>query len=169
MKINPYNSTAKYVARGGIFLSIALVLTYFESLFSVFLPNGVRLGLSNVAIMTSAVIINPITALAITFLKGIFVFMTRGFSAGALSLCGGILAFLVMYLFFKFTKSSYVFVSVFSAVAHSFGQVLMSVFLTGSIYTFYYFPILLITSVISGVLTGFIAGAVIKSLPKKIE
>lgn len=164
MRINPYKSNAKYISFTGIMLSVAIVLTMLESIFSAFLPVGVRLGLSNVVTMTAIISINPPTAFLITILKSLFVFITRGATAGAMSLGGGFFAFLVTLLMYKYTNSSYILMSVLSAVAHSMAQICVAAVITQSFYTLYYLPLLLITSVISGVCTGIILNSVLKIL-----
>ncbi len=164
MKINPYKSNARYVAITGMMLALAVVLTTLESQFSAFLPAGVRIGLSNIVIMTALLSINAPTALIITILKSVFVLLTRGVTAGMMSVCGGLAAFLVTWLLFRHTSSSYVMVSVISAVAHIIGQLCMASVLTGSVYTFYYAPLLLIVGIASGVCTGIVLDIILKRL-----
>lgn len=161
MIINPYKSKARYTAVSGVMLALAVVLTTVESAFSAFLPLGMRIGLANIAVLTAAVCINLPTAFIITVLKSFFVLMTRGVTAGVMSICGGVLAFVITALLLKTTKSSYVIICIFSAAAHIVGQLCMAVVLTESAYTFYYAPLLVITAVGSGFFTGIVSGAII--------
>ena len=164
MKINPFKSSARYIAFTGIMLGIAIVLTTLESQLSAFLPLGVRLGLSNIVIMTTLLFINAPTAVIITILKSIFVLLTRGVTAGIMSLSGGLAAFLITWLLFKKTKSSFIMVSVIGAIVHIIGQLCIASALTGSFYTFFYAPLLFITAIVSGICTGIVLKIVIKHL-----
>ena len=161
MKINPYRSTAKYVAVSGIMLGIAAALTAIESMLSVFMPAGVRIGLANIVVLTAAACINLPTAFIIALLKSVFVFLTRGITAGAMSFGGGMLAFAVTAVMLSMTRASYVMISVSGAIAHIIGQLIVAALLTQSKYTFYYAPLLIATGTASGFVTGAAANAVI--------
>lgn len=161
-RLNPYDSGAKYVSVTGILLALAVVFTSLESMFSAFLPAGVRIGLANIVVMAAIIAINVPTAFLITVLKSVFVLLTRGITAGFMSLSGGVLAFAVTALMFRFTNSSYVLMSVLSSVAHIIGQLLLTTVMLQSAYAFYYAPVLLITSIIAGVCTGLVLNVVLE-------
>lgn len=161
IKLNPYKSTSKYVTVTGLMLALAAILTALESRFSAFLPVGVRIGLSNVVIMTAITAVNIPTALIITVLKSVFVLVTRGVSAGFMSFSGGVFAFAVASVLFKKTKSSYILISVLSAVAHTIGQLLAASMITQSVYTLYYSPLMITLSIVSGFCTGIILNTTI--------
>ncbi|MGN0603417.1 MAG: Gx transporter family protein [Oscillospiraceae bacterium] len=169
MKLNPFKSAASYVAITGIMLALAAALTTLESLFSAFLPAGVRIGLANIVVLCAAECINAPTALLITLLKSVFVLLTRGFTAGVMSLCGGLPAFAVTIFMLKKTSASYIGISVSGAVLHIFGQLFAACFFTGSIYTLYYAPLLLVTAVASGFFTGAVSGRISPLLKKRIS
>lgn len=169
MKLNPFRSAASYVSVTGILLALAAALTTIESMLSAFLPAGVRIGLANIVVLCAAECINAPTALLITLLKSVFVMLTRGFTAGVMSLCGGLPAFAVTVLLLKKTNASYIAVSVMGAVLHIFGQLIAACFFTGSAYTLYYAPLLLVTAVVSGFFTGAVSGRVVVQLGKRIS
>lgn len=169
MKLNPFRSAASYVSITGILLALAVALTTIESMLSAFLPAGVRIGLANIVVLCAAECINAPTALLITLLKSVFVLLTRGFTAGVMSLCGGFPAFLITVLLLKKTNSSYIGVSVSGAVLHIFGQLFAACFFTGSAYTLYYAPLLLFTAAASGFFTGAVSGRLVPQLKKRIS
>ena len=169
MKLNPFRSAAGYVAITGIMLALAAALTTMESMLSAFLPAGVRIGLSNIVVLCAAECINAPTALLITLLKSVFVLLTRGFSAGVMSLCGGLPSFAATIFMLKKTSASYIGVSVLGALLHIFGQLFAACFFTGSIYTIYYAPLLLVTAVASGFFTGAVSGKLSPLLKKRIS
>ena len=169
MKLNPFRSAASYVSVTGILLALAVALTTIECMLSAFLPAGVRIGLANIVVLCAAECINAPTALLITLLKSIFVLLTRGFTAGVMSLCGGLPAFLITVFLLKKTNASYIGVSVSGAVLHIFGQLFAACFFTGSAYTLYYAPLLLVTAVASGFFTGAVSGRLVPQLKKRIS
>ncbi len=169
MKLNPFRSAAAYIAVSGILLALAAALTAMESMCSAFLPAGVRIGLANIVVLCAAECINAPTALLITLLKSAFVMLTRGFTAGTMSVCGGLPSFAVMVILLKKTKSSYISVSVSGAVLHIFGQLFAACFFTGSIYTLYYAPMLLVTAIASGFFTGAVSGRLSPQLKKRLS
>lgn len=147
----------------GLLAALAIVFSFLEGLLPPlpFLPPGVKLGLSNIVTMFAAGTTGIFSAIAIAVIKGIFAFLTRGVTAGIMSLFGGILSTLVMWIILKKTKASLSVVGVGGALTHNLAQLTTAFFLTRAA-AFYYAPFMLILGVITGLLTG----AVLKiSLP----
>ena len=59
---------------------------------------GKKLGLANIVVMYALFFMGPKQALVLDLLKALFVFLVSGWTAGFLSLCGGLLSLLVMWL-----------------------------------------------------------------------
>ncbi len=161
ISIDIKKNKSSYVALMGILLGIAVMLTTLESAFSSFLPNGIRIGLSNIVIMLAVISINIPSAFMLVLLKALFVLLTRGVTAGGMSLCGGILAFAVTVLLYKYTKNSYIMISVLSAISHSAGQLILAAVITESINVIYYFPLLIIVGTAAGFCTGIVLNIVL--------
>jgi heptaprenyl diphosphate synthase len=124
---------------------------------SFFLPvPGVKLGLSNIAVMYALFFLNRKPAFIIAVLKATFVLITRGPMAGLLSLSGGVLSVLVMtILIFVFKeKISYLILSIFGSITHNIGQFAVVSLIYSGIYLWAYLPILLISGVIAGIATS---------------
>lgn len=147
-------SAARYTALMGLLFAVSAALNWLESIVSAALPAGMRVGLSNIVVMLAILCINLPSALLLTLLKSGFVFLTRGATAGIMSLCGSLAAFCVTALLFRRTKASYILTSVLAAVAHSFGQLCAAWLLLGTTSVFAYAPILTASSSSAGVLTG---------------
>ena len=147
-------SAARYTALMGLLFAVSAALNWLESLFSAARPAGMRVGLSNIVVMLAILCINLPSALLLTVLKSSFVFLTRGATAGIMSLCGSLAAFCVTALLFRRTKASYILTSVLAAVAHSLGQLCAAWLLLGTSSVFAYSPILTASSSAAGVLTG---------------
>lgn len=147
-------SAARYTALMGLLFAVSAALNWLESLFSAFLPAGMRIGLSNIAVMLAILCVNAPSALLLTVLKTCFVLLTRGVTAGTMSLFGSIAAFCVTALLFRRTRTSYVMASVLAALAHSLGQLCAAYMLLKTASVFAYFPVLAVSSAAAGVLTG---------------
>ena len=132
------------------------------------LPPGVRIGLANIVVMYSLFFINKPTACLLVILKSIFVFITRGTMAGLLSFSGGTLAFIVMVLLiivFK-DKISILILSIAGAIAHNLGQLVIASLLLHHNLVFVYFPVLLVSGVVVGAITGSLLRASLSILQK---
>ena len=137
--------------------AFAVVLSFVESLLptAYFMPPGSKLGLSNIPVMFSASKLSIGETLLIVIAKSIFVFITRGATAFFMSLAGGFLSALCMFIMLrKSTGFGFVGVGVLSAICHNTGQLAVSFFMVQSSAIAGYAPIMLITAVITGFLTG---------------
>lgn len=160
----------KYVALSGLLFALAIILSFIESAVTPLLglPPGVKIGLANIVVMYALFFMGRPWTFTLVFLKSLFVLLTRGVMAGALSLAGGLLSLGVMLvLTLGKKKPSYFILSVCGAVAHNIGQLLMiNVLLTHSVYTFYYLPVLLLSGLLMGTLTSASLTALIPALTK---
>ena len=155
MQLQDKKMKAKKIALWGVLGALAIASAYLEGLISPLITfPGARVGFSNVITMASCIMFGLPGALYITAIKVLFALVSRGGIAALLSLCGGVLSSLVMYFLFK-TKNSLLSTSIISACAHSLGQLLIAAVLLGSA-IFYYSPVLLVISVLSGTATGII-------------
>lgn len=151
-------SKAKYISYMAMLLTLIVVLSIFEatiaSLFA--LPPGVKLGLANIVTMFTLFYLGKKQAFSLNIAKGIFVLITRGFNAGVLSLSGGILSICVIILLSAIfnKKISYMLLSIMGAVFHNIGQLIAITIILGNVYTIYYLPILIISGIIMGSITG---------------
>ena len=161
-------SPAGYVSVMGLLFALTAALNMLESIFSAFLPAGIRVGLSNIVIMTAILGINLPSAALLVLLKAAMVLLTRGLTAGIMSLCGSLAAFAVTALLFGKTGCSYILISVLGAIAHSIGQLCIASVLLGTVYVFAYAPVLIIASVITGVCTGLVLKAVFPLLKARL-
>ena len=170
MNFKPKNmSAARYTATMGLLFAAAAALNMLESVFSAFLPVGMRVGLSNIVIMTAILCINLPSAALLVLLKAAIALMTRGVTAGAMSLCGGLAAFFVTALLFRRPHCSYILISVLGAIAHSAGQLCAAACILGTVYVFAYSPVLVIASTAAGICTGIVLKAVFPVLKARIS
>lgn len=120
------------------------------------LPPHMRLGLSNVVTMYTLFFLGSGSAVALAFLKSLFVFLMRGATAGFLSLCGGMLSICVIILLATVTRErgSYLFLSAAGALAHNTGQMLAASVVLQTDIVFYYLPVLMVSGILLGCLSG---------------
>ncbi len=149
--------TKKMVLTGLLF-AIALVLSLVEnSLPQLAIPvPGVKLGLSNIAVMYTLFFVGAGQAFSIAVLKALFVLLTRGTVAALLSLLGGLLsvAIMLVLLFIFKEKISYLIISIAGSVFHNVGQFIGISFIYTSMGLWAYLPVLLIAGIIAGIATS---------------
>ena len=155
------------VAFFGLFTALALIFSYIESLFPVFLGvPGVKLGLAN---LLSLVVLYRWGAKEAYVLSVVRVVLA-GFMFGNLfsilySLSGALFSLTVMCLLRKSGKFSLVGISMAGGVFHNVGQLLMAGVVLHSFSVIYYFPVLLI----SGMITGILIGVLVREMLKRID
>ena len=162
-------SPARYTAVMGLLFACTAALNWMESIVSAALPAGMRIGLGNIVIMAVIPAINLPSAALLVLLKAAFVFLTRGFTAGLLSLTGGFLAFLVTAVLFRRTNTSYILISTLGSLSHSAGQLLTSRLLLGTDAIFAYVPILFAGSAAAGICTGIVLKAVYPQIERILK
>ena len=151
------NEKIKRITFTALMTSFAVVLSFVESLLptAYFMPPGSKLGLSNIPVMFSASKLSIGETMLIVVAKSVFVFITRGATAFFMSLAGGFLSAVCMIIMLRKTSDfGLLGIGVLSAICHNIGQLVVSFFLVQSSAIIGYAPIMLITAVITGFLTG---------------
>lgn len=152
-----------------MFFAVAIVLSIIEGFFPLPTPvPGVKMGLSNIAVMYALFFFRSSSACSIVVLKGIFTAITRGPIAGLLSLSGGLFSIAIMMLLIYIFKDkiSYFILSIAGALFHNLGQfAAISVIYTG-INMSAYLPVLIIFGIIAGVITSVLLRFILPALQK---
>ena len=144
----------------------AMILSYVESMLPSLGVPGVKMGLANIAVIFALYRLGWKEALGISLVRVFVVSMLFGsMSALLYSLAGAALSLGVMALLKRPDRFSETGVSVAGGVAHNAGQILVAMALLGSAKLAYYYPILVISGVAGGVLTGLTAAMLIKRVP----
>lgn len=157
---------AKKVAFLGMFIALALVLGWLESLVMPKIP-GVKLGLANVVTLLVLYRFGWKEASCISLLRvGLSSVLFGNLSVFLYSLAGAFLSLLTMSLLKKTDKFSLISVSVAGGIMHNAGQLITAVFLIENPVILYYFPILAIAGVVSGVFIGLLGAFLYRHLPK---
>lgn len=157
----------KKTAYMGIFLALALICSYIETLipFHIGIP-GVKLGLTNIVIVWALYLLGTKEALAISVMRIVLSGMMFGnaFSI-AYSLAGGLLSFIVMFLLKKTGRFKCISVSIAGGIFHNIGQLLVAAAIVQNLSVFYYIPVLFI----SGTITGLVIGVISQELILRVK
>ncbi len=154
-----------------ILVTNAILISFLESFIPIPVPiPGVKLGLGNIITMIGIVFLGFKDILFIVIVRSFVVaILTRGVMMLAFSLTGGILSAIVMWLLYK--KLSKLFsikgISIAGAIVHSTAQIVVASMILGQVVVMFYLPILLISSVITGLITGSIAEITVNEVEKK--
>ena len=124
------NAKTKKIALLGMFCALSVAISYIETLIPPLVPvPGVKPGFSNIVTMFATVSLGFPYGLAVAVFKAMFALITRGVTAFFMSLCGGLLSLVMMWILFRFTKTSigYIGIGVLSAISHNMGQLAVAV------------------------------------------
>lgn len=153
-----------------IFLSLALMLSYFER----FIPlqllvplPGVKLGLANIVTLSVLYLMGARYAYVILILRCVMGAMFGGgVTALAFSLTGGVMALTVMLIASRIPIFSVYGVSILGAAAHNVGQIFAAMAIMDSIYIAGYLPYLLMVALFTGFATGGACAGILRILGK---
>lgn len=161
-----YEKTRR-IALSGLLFALAMALSFIEGTLTIpgLLP-GMKLGLANIVVMYALFFMGPRQALVLDVLKALFVFLVSGFTAGLLSLCGGLLSLLVMWvLYYKLPfRPTWFILSVCGALSHNIGQLLGAGLILSSAMSLYYAPVMLVLGLVMGALTSLTLRAILPAL-----
>lgn len=147
--------------------AVAMILSYVESLLpSVGIP-GVKMGLANIAVIFALFRFGWKEAAALSLVRIVLVSLLFG-SVGAMlySLAGAVLSLAVMALLRRIDRFSTVGISVAGGVAHNAGQILMAMLILQTKQLLGYLPVLAVSGIAGGVLTGLAAALLIRRIPE---
>lgn len=159
-------SSAQKVALYGVLIALAMVLSYVEMLIPlpVGIP-GVKPGLANLVVFLALYMMTAREALLISMVRILLVSITFGNGSAFLySMAGGILSFLVMWIFQKKDFLLPSGVSIAGGIAHNVGQLLMAAVILENGAVFTYFPVLLAAGCITGGIIGFLGEQIRKRI-----
>ncbi len=150
---------SKKVAFYGVFAALAILMGYVESLFPPPVPvQGVKLGLANVIVLIALYFMGAKAALGINVIRVVIsALLFSGFSGFLYSIAGAGVSFIIMVLAKKIKSSGIIGVSVLGGVAHNIAQIGVAAAVLNTPGLFYYLPVLIISGVVMGVITGIAA------------
>ena len=158
----------KRIALFGMLVAVAFIFSYIEHLIPLPLPTGVKLGAANIVILCALYFLGWKEALAVSMVRIVLSGFAFGISTVPYSLAGGLLSMLAMVLLKRAKGFGITGVSVAGSVCHNIGQTVVAMLVLGS-KTVYYFPLLLFSGIIAGILIGLVSGLVVTKLKGHIR
>ena len=154
------------VAYFGVFTALALIFSYVETLIPVNLGiPGVKLGLANLIIVVALYKMR----LSEAYLLSVVRILLAGFIFGnyfsiIYSLAGGLLSLTVMALLKKWGGFSLQGISIAGGVFHNIGQLIVAAVVVETFSVTYYFPVLLVAGLLTGLVIVIVAEMMLKRL-----
>ena len=155
------------ITKMALLTAVALILFTVEAQIPAPVPiPGVKLGLANIITVYAMFALGPWDTLCILLVR---VFLGSVFSGQMstllYSLSGGLLWYLAMLLLRKILTEKQIWVcGVIGAVFHNIGQMLMAIAVFQSLSVVFYFPLLMLSGIITGLFTGLCAQLLIRRL-----
>lgn len=156
----------KLTALCGVFTSLAMILSYLESLVPItFAVPGIKLGLANIVtiIALHKLGLRPTIIISVgrIILSGI---LFGNVTVIVYSLAGAFFSILVMALVKLVKAFTVTGVSIAGAVAHNAGQLLVAVIVLENMNIMYYLLVLGIAGAIAGTLIGILASVIMRNI-----
>ena len=129
---------------------------------------GVKLGLANIFTLVAMVLLSRREAGLVLAMRILLGAVFAGSPSTLLySAAGGILAYAVMCLLIRRIPEKRLWlISIFSALAHNAGQLIVSILVTRTPQLAVYAPVLAASGIVTGAFTGVAATALVKTLRK---
>lgn len=159
---------SKKVSTYGVMIALAFIFSYLDTLvpINIGIP-GVKPGFANIVVLSALYLYDKKDALIISVIRIVLAGVVfSGTYAMLYSLAGGLLSYLAMIIAVRVKKLSVIGVSVIGAIFHNLGQIIVAAFVTETYHIAYYFPVLIVSAVITGVLIGTLSGIIIKRIYK---
>lgn len=157
----------KKVAYAGMMIALAFAFSYIENVAirDVFIP-GIKVGLANIVVVVALWKFGNKMAFLVSFVRVMLSGLTFGNAYSFLySVSGGMAALIIMMILKKKSVFSIKGVSVVGAVTHNVVQLMVAMILLNNKWLFVsYLPVLLISGVVMGLITGYIGKIVVKRI-----
>ena len=151
--------------------AMAITLNILESILIGPIFMNLRIGLANIIALITLFMLGPKDMIIVNFMRVFIGNLLRGLIFGStfwISLAGVTLSSIILLLCYHL-KSSIVFTSRLSSIGHSAGQVLMVMFIYQQAGMAITLPYLLIFSIPTGILTGFVAKAALSRVHANLK
>ena len=154
------------VAYFGVFTALALIFSYVETLIPVNLGiPGVKLGLANLIIVVALYKMRLSEAYLLSVVRVLLAgFIFGNYFSIIYSLAGGLLSLTVMALLKKWGGFSLQGISIAGGVFHNIGQLIVAAVVVETFSVTYYFPVLLVAGLLTGLVIGIVAEMMLRRL-----
>ncbi len=154
------------IAYCGIFTSLALILSYLESMVPInYAVPGIKLGLANIVTIVVLCRLNISMTIIITLSRIIIAGILFGNPVMMVyGLSGAVLSITVMCFVKKLKIFTVTGISICGAIFHNIGQLLVAMLILENTKIMYYLPVLLVGGAVAGTVIGIIGGVVMKNI-----
>ena len=154
------------VAYFGVFTALALMFSYIETMIPIqFGVPGIKLGFANIMIVIMLYKSSAKEALLLSIVRiRLSGFLFGNLSSILYSIAGGVLSLEIMTLLKKQGGFSVIGVSVAGGVSHNVGQLIVAMLVVETYQVGYYFPVLLVAGVLTGLGIGVVSQEVLKRI-----
>jgi heptaprenyl diphosphate synthase len=154
-------------------ISASLVLHVVEGMLPVpFTVPGIKLGLANIVTLIAIMFFSFKDVLLIVIIRCLMGSIFGGsISAFLFSVTGGVLSAVVMWFFYKKLDKyfSIIGISTVGAIFHNVGQLLMASIIIEDVRIYGYLPVLMISSVVTGIFIGLVCSYSKKLIVNNVE
>ena len=159
--VSKYNDSlrghrSKNMAITALMVALALIFSYIEAIipYNPGIP-GVKLGIANIVTLIALYLLSTKHAWAVSVIRILIAgLLFNGVFAAVYSLAGAIVSLTGMILLKKSNLFSIAGVSMAGGVLHNMGQLIMAALLLQDSKIFLYFPVLLFSGMITGIIIG---------------
>ncbi|MCI8504950.1 MAG: Gx transporter family protein [Lachnospiraceae bacterium] len=159
--------STKKTAQYGLLTALAFIFSYIESVIMVPVPvPGIKLGLANLVVLAALYRMGKGPAAFVSVIRVVLAGLTFHNTMMMLySLAGCMLSLFVMILLKKTGRFGMVGVSAAGGVMHNLGQLLVAAALLETSALVWYFPALMVSGCITGIVIGVAGAEIVKRLP----
>lgn len=158
---------AKRISVIAVFTALALIFSYIEAIipFNLGVP-GVKLGIANIVVVCALYIFGVKEAAGISLIRVFVIGLLFGNAVSLIySLSGAVLSIAVMIIC-KRLKLSVIGVSAMGGIFHNVGQLSAAALILNSSTVMYYYPVLFISGIVTGIIIGIVSLPIIKNSEK---
>lgn len=158
---------AKRISVIAVFTALALIFSYIEAIipFNLGVP-AVKLGIANIVVVCALYIFGVKEAAGISLIRVFVIGLLFGNAVSLIySLSGAILSIAVMIIC-KRLKLSVIGVSAMGGIFHNVGQLSAAALILNSSAVMYYYPVLFISGIVTGIIIGIVSLPIIKNSEK---
>lgn len=162
--------SSKRIAISGLLAALALIFSYVEAIlpFNFGIP-GIKLGLANLVVVIAIYELGSAYAFSINIVRVLIAgLLFSGVYGMLFSIAGCILSFITMQLLYRTHRFSIIGVSMAGGAAHTLGQLIVAIIMVSNLRLCYYFPILLFSGMITGIIIGIGSYILISRLPRQL-
>lgn len=154
-----------------ILICNAILISLLELIIPIPIPvPGVKLGLANIITIIAIVFLDFKDVVLIVFIRCLVVaVLSKGVTALPFSLTGGLLSAVIMWLCYKYMARVFSIkgISIIGAITHNLAQLTVASFILRESILFYYLPILLISALVTGLITGTISELTVREINQR--